>query len=129
MKYGENIGEIGWIDLTAPEAEPLAAFYSAVVGWKTEPVSMGDYNDFNMTSDSGAAVGVCHARGGNADMPAQWLAYVNVADVEASIVQCKALGGKVRVGPKTLMGQPFAVIEDPAGAVIGIMSKGSGNGG
>lgn len=123
MQYGDGIGEIGWIDLTVAPAEAVADFYSAVVGWRKEPTSMGDYNDFNLTSASGAALGVCHARGENAQMPPQWLAYVNVVNVADSVSRCTAMGGILRVGPKLLMGQQFAVIEDPAGAVLGIMSK------
>ena len=123
MKYGEGIGEIGWIDLTVAPASSVADFYSEVVGWRKEPVSMGAYDDFNMVSPHGAAVGVCHARGDNAHMPPLWLMYVNVESVRNSIARCEALGGKLRIGPKTMAGQQFAVIEDPSGAVVGIMSK------
>ena len=43
-----NIGAIEWRDLTIDNAEQVKDFYRDVVGWKTEPVSMGDYDDFNM---------------------------------------------------------------------------------
>lgn len=58
MQYGDGVGEIGWIDLTVAPAEAVADFYRAVVGWRKEPTSMGDYNDFNMTSASGAVLGI-----------------------------------------------------------------------
>jgi predicted enzyme related to lactoylglutathione lyase len=36
-----EVGSVGWIDLTVPEAEEVRDFYSAVVGWKSEPVDIG----------------------------------------------------------------------------------------
>ncbi len=44
----QTIGGIGWRDLTCENAEGLRDFYEDVVGWQSSPVSMGDYNDFNM---------------------------------------------------------------------------------
>ncbi|MBM3465852.1 MAG: VOC family protein [Armatimonadetes bacterium] len=118
------VGTIGWVDLTIPDAGKLRDFYSEVVGWKVEDTPVGDYEDYTMRAPgTGAAVaGVCHARGVNADMPAQWLIYVTVADLDQSIARCEALGGKVRVGPNDMgsFGR-LAVIEDPAGAVAGLI--------
>ena len=71
--------QIGWIDLTVDNAEEVKSFYEKVVGWKSEGVNMGDYDDFNMlTPDGDAVTGICHARGPNADIPAQWLIYITV---------------------------------------------------
>jgi predicted enzyme related to lactoylglutathione lyase len=114
-------GTIAWHDLTVPNAEKVRDFYQAVVGWKPEPVEMGDYSDFSMIAPNGEGVaGVCHARGANADLPAQWLMYVIVEDVDASAKKCVELGGKVITGPRSLGSARFAVIQDPAGAVCAI---------
>lgn len=119
-------GSIGWIDLTVTNAEEVRDFYSAVVGWKPENVSMGEYNDFNMTSpDTGEPnAGICHKQGVNAALPSVWMAYFIVADMNASIDNVKALGGKVLVEPKD-MGEhgKIAVIEDPAGAVCALYEQ------
>ncbi|HAV64850.1 MAG TPA: glyoxalase [Verrucomicrobiales bacterium] len=116
-------GSITWYDLTVPDAENVRQFYEAVVGWKAEPVDMGGYNDFNMmTPSSGRTMaGVCHARGANATLPSQWLIYVSVANLDESIRQCVAKGGKV-VAPERDMGEMgrFCVIQDPAGAVCAL---------
>lgn len=115
-------GKIGWIDITVGDAEGLRDFYARVVGWKPEDVSMGEYSDFNMTMpDSGEpAVGICHARGSNAELPAQWLIYIIVGDVAESAVTCTENGGKILVQPKPLAGGSFCVIEDPGGAVAAL---------
>lgn len=116
------IGGIEWCDLTVPNADNIQGFYADVVGWKTEPVSMGEYSDFNVnlpgTGDTVA--GICHARGVNADLPPQWLIYVRVASVPASVERCLALGGKVVDGPKSMGDSEMCVIQDPAGAVMAL---------
>jgi predicted enzyme related to lactoylglutathione lyase len=118
-------GVITWTDLTVENAEEVRNFYHEVVGWKFSPENMGDYNDFNMiTPNSGTRVaGICHARGMNADIPPQWLVYINVADIDKSIAQCNENGGKVLVGPKDLGSyRHYCVIQDPAGAVAALIS-------
>ena len=117
------IGAIEWRDLTIEHAEAVSEFYAAVVGWTRDPVSMDDYSDYSMVTPAGETVaGVCHARGPNADMPPQWLMYVRVANVEDSAASCERLGGKVLVAPKDMGGSRFCVIEDPAGAVLGLIA-------
>ncbi len=119
-----NIGRIEWVDLTVGDAERVKNFYANVVGWKSEGVDMGSYSDFNMNlPDSGDTIaGICHARGPNANIPAQWLMYVRVADVVESAEQCGKRGGKVLDGPRRMGGSNFCVIEDPAGAVLALLS-------
>jgi predicted enzyme related to lactoylglutathione lyase len=108
-----------------PDAAGLRDFYQKVVGWTTEAVPMGDYEDYCMhTPQQGKAVaGVCHARGVNANLPAQWLIYITVADVDASAARCVELGGKVVSSPRELGGYGrFCVIQDPAGAVAALLA-------
>lgn len=123
-QQSSNIGKIEWLDLTVDNATQVKDFYAKVVGWSPEDVSMGSYDDFNMNlpDNKTTVAGVCHARGSNANMPAQWLVYVRVADVDESATACEARGGKVLDGPKRMGSNNFAVIQDPAGAVMAIVS-------
>lgn len=113
-----DIGKVGWIDITVADATGLKDFYKEVVGWDVEESSMGDYSDYTvMVPGSGEAVaGICHARGSNADQPGDWLIYITVADVAKSAAACVANGGKLIVAPRELAGGRFCVIEDPSGA-------------
>ena len=123
----DKVGSIGWTDLTVDNAEEIRNFYSAVVGWKTDPIDMGGYNDFNMTPPASdeAVAGVCHAKGGNTGLPTQWIMYVIVEDIESSADRCKHLGGKVLTGPTGSAGKDrTCVIQDPAGAVIALYQPG-----
>ena len=91
------IGSISWTDLTVPDAQKVREFYQAVVGWKSEPVNMDGYEDFcmNLADEEKTVAGICHARGENVGLPAQWLIYITVADLAKSMRQCAELGGKV----------------------------------
>lgn len=104
-----DTGVIFWRDLTVPNAEQVRDFYSQVVGWRAEPLEMGDYADFIMTAPGAdqPTAGLCHARGVNADLPAQWLIYIKVADLDQALAQCQALGGHIVAGPRQ-MGRPNA---------------------
>jgi uncharacterized protein len=113
------VGSIGWVDLTIPDATGLRDFYAEVVGWQPEALDMGGYADFVMKEpESGKPVtGVCHALGGNADLPPQWLPYFVVADLDASLAAVAQQGGKTlsairSMGPTAR----YALIQDPAGA-------------
>jgi predicted enzyme related to lactoylglutathione lyase len=120
-----QLGTVGWLDLTVSNADEVRDFYAGVVGWKPEALSMGDYNDYVMTSpDDGAGVaGVCHARGVNAGLPPVWLVYIRVADVDESVRVCLEKGGKL-LAPVKSMGPNgrYCVIQDPAGAVAALFS-------
>ena len=114
----ENIGKIGWIDMTVDDATGLRDFYKEVVGWDVSETSMGDYSDYTMLSpgDGDAIAGICHSRGSNANLPGGWLIYITVADIEASAAACLNQGGRIIIEPRDLAGGKLCVIEDPGGA-------------
>ena len=119
------LGSIGWTDLSVPDAERLRDFYQAVVGWTATPLDMGGYADYvmQMPGSSAPAAGICHARGPNAGLPPQWIPYIMVANLDASIDACTKRGGRLIAGPRPSgPGSRFCVIEDPAGAVAAIMA-------
>ncbi len=119
-----EIGRIEWLDLTVNEASRIRDFYCSVVGWSSSEQDMGSYSDYNINlpGTTKTIAGVCHARGPNANLPAQWLMYVRVADVAKSIEKCEKLGGEVIDGPRRMGNQRFCVIKDPSGAVLGLLS-------
>jgi predicted enzyme related to lactoylglutathione lyase len=66
--------------------------------------------------------GICHARGPNAGMPAQWMIYIQVDDLDACVQRCAERGGTVVDGPRELGEHRFCVIQDPAGAVAALIA-------
>jgi predicted enzyme related to lactoylglutathione lyase len=122
MSGSDDIGKIGWLDMTTEDAPGVRDFYKAVVGWETDEIDMGGYGDYVMKMPaSGEGVsGICHARGNNADLPSGWLIYIVVADVEESAAACLANGGKIVVEPRGLAGGRFCVIEDPGRSIAAL---------
>ena len=121
-------GEIGWVDLTVDNATEVRDFYRAVVGWEYRDVQMeGGYADYAMTNLEGRDVtGICHAKGINEGLPAQWLVYFTVLDLDFAIDETVANGGSVLRGPTDMESGRFAVIRDPAGAVCALFQAPSG---
>jgi uncharacterized protein len=119
-----EIGSLVWTDLTIPNAEEVRDFYSEVIGWSHTPVQMKGYNDYqmNVPRTGDAVAGICHARGVNAGLPAQWLLYFRVADIEQSVARCIEHGGALLVPPKAMGAYGrYCVIQDPAGAVAALI--------
>ena len=116
----EPAGKAAWVDLTVDDAPAIRDFYEAVIGWESAPVSQGDYEDYNMMRAGTPATGICHKRGGNKDIPSQWMVYFTVDNYEASLEKVTELGGKILVPTRGEVGGRFAIIEDPAGAVCAL---------
>ena len=58
-----KIGTMAWLDLSVTNATEVKSFYEDVIGWKSENISMGEYDDYAMLEpiNSEAVAGVCHA--------------------------------------------------------------------
>lgn len=117
-------GSISWMDLMVADAEKRR-FYEAVAGWTATPVDMGGYSDHCMNAADGQnAAGICHARGENAGLPAQWLIYINIADLDIAVANCHREGGRIVAPVRNMEGGRMAVIQDPAGAVAALFEAG-----
>src|SRR5690606_34079773 len=115
-------GLVGWVDLTVDNAPEVRDFYRAVIGWEYREVAMDEgYADYSMTTMEGQDVtGICHARGPNEGLPAQWLVYFTVADLDLAISEVRARGGALLRAPFEMDAGRYAVIRDPAGAVCAL---------
>ena len=116
-----DIGKIQWFDLTVPEAEDIRDFYVEVCGWSAANHDMGGYADYVMQNEEGEPVaGVCHARGVNAKLPAAWMPYVLVEDIDQTLEKAKARGAEIIDDRREAN---LAIIRDPAGAYIGFWQQ------
>ena len=96
------------------------------MGWKSVDLSMGDYSDYVMSTpeEDKPVAGVCHARGGNSGLPPQWLMYVHVENMDASLEACTEQGGKIVSPVRIVKGHgKYGVIQDPAGAVLALFEQ------
>ncbi len=125
------------MDLSVVNAEQTKNFYQKVIGWQSETVSMNcdgkSYVDFAMSSTnndestgnstSGFATGICHAKGSNDDMPAVWLPYFLVADIEHATEVTIAEGGALVTKMKSMGDDKYIVIKDPSGAQCALYQR------
>ncbi|MCI0570870.1 MAG: VOC family protein [Myxococcaceae bacterium] len=120
-----QVGSIGWMDLTVENADAVRDFYAKVVGFQVSGVEMGGYQDYCLEPPPGGApvAGVCHARGSNAELPPVWLPYFTVANLEASLREVEARGGKQVSPVRKGGGGAFCVIKDPAGAACALFQR------
>jgi len=122
----DKIGDMAWLDLTVANATEVKGFYQNVIGWQADETSMGEHNDYTMKSPvTGDAVsGICHSKGINSDMPAAWLPYFLVVNINDSILAVTTQGGELLTDIKLAGKDQYVVIKDPAGAVCALYQKG-----
>ncbi|PYE41413.1 hypothetical protein DFI02_11142 [Rhizobium sp. PP-F2F-G20b] len=125
----EEHGKFIWTELMTTDRAAAAAFYSAVVGWTTVEMAAYDYTVLETGRPEGdGRVGIAGMMSIPPELladnvPPNWTAYVSVSDCDATVAKVEALGGTVRRPPEDIpeIGR-FAVIADPHGAVLCIMT-------
>lgn len=114
----ERLGRVEWLDLTVENAGEVSDFYGKVAGWSKSEVPVEDYHDFCVGPDEKNVVaGICHARGPNADIPPQWMVYINVDDLDASLKAVQENGGEIKGEIRSMGAARYCMIADPAGVI------------
>lgn len=112
-------GKFVWYDLMTPDAAAAKAFYGEVLGFGTQGWDKGDYTMW--ANEKGPFGGLMTA---DAGMPAMWVGYTSVPDLDATVARCEELGGKILVPPTVISeGARFAMLADPQGAVFSAYSS------
>ena len=114
---------LNWNELATRDIDAAKDFYGAVFGWG------GQTQDFEGTTYTMWTIGDRPVGGmiqmneqWPADIPPHWMAYIAVADVDATAAKVAALGGTVPVPPSDASFGRFAVCNDPHGAVFSIVA-------
>ncbi|WP_299324419.1 VOC family protein [Parasphingopyxis sp.] len=121
----DKTGRIVWHDLFTSDRRRSMAFYERIAGWRYEIEHATDFawgggeKDFVLAlSDNEAGAGFAETPPA---LPNGWIAYVEVADVDASAAAAKRLGGTIVRDPFEVPGVGRnALLRDPHGALIGI---------
>jgi predicted enzyme related to lactoylglutathione lyase len=117
-------GRFVWHDLMTPNPAGSHEFYGKTIGWKQESWDQ-DPSYLMFAAPSGPIGGTVEAR---AQTP-QWLAYIGVTDIDATIATATQLGGRVQTPPTSLPnGGRYAVLVDPQGAEFGVHASSSAPG-
>jgi uncharacterized protein len=115
-----NTGRFVWYELLTSDPKAAIAFYTEVVGWKTEGWGESDYTMW--VGSQGPLGGVTLLPESAKQMGAvpYWQANVEVADVDATVAKVKELGGTIFITEEMPTVGRFAVIADPQGAVLSV---------
>lgn len=113
-----------WFDLVTTDVDAAKAFYTDVVGWTVQSFGADPGRDkpYDMFVASRGPIGGSmvmpeQARGA----PPHWIAYIQVPDIEASVVRVAELGGHLMDRFTVDEVGKMAIIGDPAGAVVCLM--------
>ncbi len=117
-----------WNELMTSEVDEAKEFYQKIFGWVAEDMPMPDGKTYTVMKLDGKPVGGMMSNDEvetldeDLDVPSHWMAYVQVADVDAIVAKVVSSGGDVLQPAFDVPGVGrIAIIEDPTGAVIGII--------
>jgi hypothetical protein len=121
-------GSLTWNELFTTDPDKAKAFYTGLLGWKTEAVDMGPmglYTLFKREGQDANAAGMMKMPPDMQGAPPHWLAYFAVADCDQSAAKVTKLGGKVLVPPGDIpnVGR-FSIVQDPQGATFALFKMG-----
>jgi uncharacterized protein len=119
----DSHGRFVWYELVTTDMEAAKAFYTKVVGWGTQDVSMPSMT-YTLFTAGGTSVSGLLGLSEDArklGLRPSWLGYVGVNDVDATAARIKELGGAVHVPPTDIPNvSRFSVAVDPQMATIAV---------
>ena len=112
-------GRFVWRDLLTRDVSAAKRFYGALLGWRFEDTTRSD-RPYVLARAGGMLVAGIVDVSANADAAPQWLSYMAVADVDKTVAQVRADGGKILVEPLNVPIARVAAVADPQGAPLGL---------
>jgi predicted enzyme related to lactoylglutathione lyase len=118
-------GTVVWTELMTRDVEKAKAYYTEVCGmeFSTMPMEEGDYHLGSRGEQMVVGMMDMAQMPGMENIPAHWMTYLGVDDVDKAVAQTKAQGGTVFREPWDIEGVGrIAMIADPTGAALGLMT-------
>ena len=114
---------LAWHELSTHNAELATQFYRQMFEWQAEGAGQGpiNINMFTLGARPVAAMITLSTR--FQAVPAHWLPYFKVEDMEQAVTAIKAGGGRLLAAPVSHIWGAQAVAQDPQGAVFGVMTS------
>ncbi len=113
-----------WLDLASSDAAGSREFYGKLFGWDVEVNTDPQYGGYALAKVGGKDVAGIGPKQ-MAEAPTAWTIYVGTKDADDTVKKTTAAGGKVIVEPMQVGPQGrMVVIQDPAGAYIGVWEPG-----
>lgn len=125
-------GSFCWMELGTTDQNAAKTFYSSLLGWTADDMSMGPEMTYTMFRLGGK-----DAAGGyrlmkdqlDAHVPPHWMLYIQVASADEAAAKAVKLGAQQIVPPSDIpnVGR-FALLQDPTGAHISVFQPGQHKG-
>ena len=113
-------GRFVWQDLVTTDAAAARQFYSALLGWEFGEATRGGRPYLLASTASGPVGGLVDVRDIKG-AASQWVSYVSVSDLDRTLQQVQASGGKILVPPTVTAAGRASVVADPQGAALGLL--------
>jgi predicted enzyme related to lactoylglutathione lyase len=117
-------GVFCWIDLATTDPAGAKAFYRGLFGWEFDDRPIDGGGVYSMAQIEGynvAGLGEMPPDMQAQGMPSFWASYVKHSDVDAVAAKVAAAGGTLMFPPMEVMNEGrMAMLQDPAGAVVGV---------
>lgn len=110
-----------WHELQTRDCARALRFYQAFCGWTAVDVTNGGPRPRHLCALDGRALGAVTASQAPPHVPAFWLPFLSVAELDATVAKARTLGARVLREPAPAPGAGrLAVAVDPQGAVFGL---------
>lgn len=119
-------GEIHWTELMTRDLDAAKAYYTETCGWSWQVMPMAGGGEYHIAMRGeqmvAGAMDLAHMPGME-QVPPHWFTYLAVDDVDAAAAKTPEMGGQVMRDPFDVpeVGR-IAIVSDPSGAAIGLMT-------
>lgn len=117
-------GRILWVDHTSRDLDRAVSFYRGLLGWDVEATDTpaGPYAVARLDEEQVAGLMPIEADA-PPGRPDAWTVYLGTDDLDRTVAAATSAGGTVLLPPMDIgEGASVAVLADPVGAVLGVMS-------
>jgi uncharacterized protein len=120
----DSHGQFVWYELLTNDVDAAKAFYTKVVGWGTEDVSMPGMTYILLTVGGASVAGLSGLpeEAKRLALTPRWIGYIAVDDVDAAAHRLEQLGGRIHVPPQNIGDiSRFAIVADPQMARLALL--------
>lgn len=120
---GEN-NSFCWADLSTPDPAKAGKFYSGLLGWKLDKGENDPSGYLHIKNGEKYIGGIPPAEHRDPKVPAHWLIYFDVADVDSGTEKARKMGANVYMPPRKMQGVgTWSILADPQGAVFALFKS------
>jgi len=117
-------GQPSWADVTSPDVDAAAKFYSELFGWKAEKDPRPEAGGYTMFSRDGKYVAAASPPP-QEGIPPHWSVYLAADDVDGMAARIREAGGNVMMEPFDVFDAGrMTLATDPTGAAFGVWQAG-----